>query len=437
MMRSLFSGISGLRNHQTRMDVIGNNIANVNTVGFKASRVNFQDMLNQTIQGASSGQGNLGGTNPIQVGLGMGLASIDTLFTDGSTQPTGKQTDLAISGSGFFVLSDGMNQIYTRAGNFDFDNQGNYLVPGSGYKVMGWAGVGGNIDTNQPVTPIKIPVGSSMAAKPSTSITYANNLSGDTTTPVDTAVPAAITVYDSKGVAHKVSGTFTKLAPDAAAIPPIPNNAWSFSPGTKTDTGFDIGPYTAPATSVSYILTFSNDGSFTGVTPQVMPATNPPTATPFSFSPVGANPVSITPDFASLTQFGGESTAQAVDRDGYAAGTLEQTTIDGTGTIIGKFSNGQTQKLAQVCLATFNNPAGLTKVGDNMYIKSNNSGEAQVGVSGTGGRGGFNPGSLEMSNVDLAQEFSNMIITQRGFQANSKIITVTDEMLQDLTNLKR
>ncbi|QJW48129.1 flagellar hook-basal body complex protein [bacterium BFN5] len=227
MMRSLFSGISGLRNHQTRMDVIGNNIANVNTVGFKSSRVNFQDMLNQTIQGASSGQGNLGGTNPIQVGLGMGLASIDTLFTDGSTQPTGKQTDLAISGSGFFVLSDGMNQIYTRAGNFDFDNQGNYLVPGSGYKVMGWAGVGGNIDTNQPVTPIKIPVGSSMAAKPSTSITYANNLSGDTTTPVGETVPAAITVYDSKGVAHKISGEFTKTATD---------NTWSFTPGATTDT---------------------------------------------------------------------------------------------------------------------------------------------------------------------------------------------------------
>jgi len=420
MMRSLFSGISGLRNHQTRMDVIGNNIANVNTVGFKASRVNFQDMLNQTIQGASSGQGNLGGTNPIQVGLGMGLASIDTLFTDGSTQPTGKQTDLAISGSGFFVLSDGMNQIYTRAGNFDFDNQGNYLVPGSGYKVMGWAGVGGNIDTNQPVTPIKIPVGSSMAAKPSTSITYANNLSGDTTTPVGTTVPAAITVYDSKGVAHKVSGTFTKLAPDAAAVPPIPDNAWSFSPGAATDTGYAItgGPYT---------IAFNTDGTFNNATP----------TTAFTFSPDGANAVSITPQFDTLTQFGGESTAQAVDRDGYAAGTLEQTTIDGTGTIIGKFSNGQTQKLAQVCLATFNNPAGLTKVGDNMYIKSNNSGEAQVGVSGTGGRGGFNPGSLEMSNVDLAQEFSNMIITQRGFQANSKIITVTDEMLQDLTNLKR
>lgn len=411
MMRSLFSGISGLRNHQTRMDVIGNNIANVNTVGFKSSRVNFQDMLNQTIQGASSGQGNLGGTNPIQVGLGMGLASIDTLFTDGSTQPTGKQTDLAISGSGFFVLSDGANQIYTRAGNFDFDNQGNYLVPGSGYKVMGWAGVGGNIDTNQPVVPIKIPVGSSMAAKPSTSITYANNLSGDTTTPVGETVPAAITVYDSKGVAHKISGAFTKTATA---------NTWSFAPGATTDTGYAItgGPYT---------ITFNNDGTFNNAVP----------ATAFTFTPAGANPVSITPQFNTLTQFGGESTAQAVDRDGYAAGTLEQTTIDGTGTIIGKFSNGQTQKLAQVCLATFNNPAGLTKVGDNMYIKSNNSGEAQVGMAGTGGRGGFNPGSLEMSNVDLAQEFSNMIITQRGFQANSKIITVTDEMLQDLTNLKR
>ncbi|MEG6585887.1 flagellar hook protein FlgE [Dendrosporobacter sp. 1207_IL3150] len=411
MMRSLFAGISGLRNHQTRMDVIGNNIANVNTVGFKASRVNFQDMLNQTIQGASSGQGNLGGTNPMQVGLGMGLASIDTLFTDGSTQPTGKQTDLAISGSGFFVLSDGMNQIYTRSGAFDFDNQGNFLVPGSGYKVMGWKGTEGNIDTNQPVTPIQIPVGSSMAAKPSTSITYANNLSGDAAT--GTTVPASITVYDSKGNTHKIAGVFTKTATA---------NQWTFSSGTQTA---DTPPITI--TGGTYTINFNTDGSFDSATP----------ATAFTFDPAGAATVSVTPNFTGLTQYGGESTAQAVDRDGYAAGTLEQTTIDGTGTIIGKFSNGQTQKLAQVCLSTFNNPAGLTKVGDNMYIKSNNSGEPQVGPSGSGGRGGFNPGSLEMSNVDLAQEFSNMIITQRGFQANSKIITVTDEMLQDLANLKR
>jgi flagellar hook protein FlgE len=420
MMRSLFSGISGLRNHQTRMDVIGNNIANVNTVGFKASRVNFQDMLNQTIQGASSGQGNLGGTNPIQVGLGMGLASIDTLFTDGSTQPTGKQTDLAISGAGFFVLFDGLNKVYTRAGNFDFDNQGNYLVPGTGYKVMGYmADANGVIDPKQEAQPITIPVGSSMAAKPSTKIVYANNLSGDAAN--GTTVPASITVYDSKGAAHKVSGSFVKQA--------TPDNTWTF-----TVTGVTAPDNTTEAVTPSpavYTLTFDNEGKFSSVNP----------ATGFTFTPAGtaagAANVTITPNFDNLTQFAGESTVQAVDRDGYPSGTLEQTTIDGTGTIIGKFSNGQTQSLAQVCLAIFNNPAGLTKVGDNMYIKSNNSGEEQIGISGSGGRGGFIPGSLEMSNVDLAQEFSNMIITQRGFQANSKIITATDEMLQDLTNLKR
>ncbi|MCX7779275.1 MAG: flagellar hook-basal body complex protein, partial [Negativicutes bacterium] len=149
----------------------------------------------------------------------------------------------------------------------------------------------------------------------------------------------------------------------------------------------------------------------------------------------------LTPTFntpgSKMTQFGGASTASAVNQSGYSAGTLDSTTIDPSGVIYGRFTNGQSQAMAQVALATFNNPAGLTKVGDNLFTRSNNSGEPQIGTTGTGGRGTFNPGTLEMANVDLAQEFSNMIITQRGFQANSKIISVTDEMLQELANLKR
>ena len=416
MMRSLFAGVSGLRNHQTRMDVIGNNIANVNTVGFKAGRVNFQDVLSQTLQGAAGASGNRGGTNPMQVGLGMGLASIDTIFTDGSFQPTGKQTDLSIKGQGFFILSDGANQVYTRAGSFDFDTAGNFLVPGTGYKVMGWMANNGTINTSGTITPLQVPVGTSMPAKATDNIDFANNLSAEALT--TDSFPASITVYDGQGTAHKVSGTFNKTATP---------NQWTFTLPATGVTGA-----TVPATTVT--LNFDPaTGAF--INPSAPALYAPPTVliTPTT----GANPFTVKLDFSDLTQNGSATTVTALNQNGYTAGTLESTSIDPSGVIYGRFTNGQSQQMAQLALSTFNNPAGLTKVGDSLYIKSNNSGEAQIGTTGTGGRGTFNPGTLEMANVDLAQEFSNMIITQRGFQANSKIISVTDEMLQELANLKR
>lgn len=537
MMRSLFAGVSGLKNHQTRMDVIGNNIANVNTVGFKASRVNFQDVLSQTIQGASSGSGTRGGTNPMQVGLGMGLASIDTIFTDGSFQPTGKQTDLSIKGQGFFILSDGANQIYTRAGGFDFDNIGNFLVPGTGYKVMGWkADASGNIDTTQPIGDILVPVGSTMDAKSTQSIVLANNLAADA--PIGTTVPASINVYDSLGNAHSVEQLFYKVAdnkwlvgtsvPDGLGNPSNRLKEITFSTNGAISSIKDVTPAAnwnqinvnglvlendAPGTLTSFSTTVTDEGmkthnlefrfknvdathwdyeilsdgvsvysaanqtaaaieggmplpsfsingstfslnydtvnagtTFTAPT-SVAPAANilsgyatstVPGAVTFTATG-GATPMSISINYSAIKQYGNEgiSTVTIIDQDGYPAGTLDSTSIDPSGIIVGKFTNGKSQNMAQVALATFNNPAGLTKVGDNLYAKSNNSGEAQVGPSGSGGRGSFNPGSLEMSNVDLAQEFSNMIITQRGFQANSKIISTVDEMLQELANLKR
>ena len=195
----------------------------------------------------------------------------------------------------------------------------------------------------------------------------------------------------------------------------------------KTDTD-------KPITPVTYTITFDSDGTYKSVTP--VPAISP-AANLIEFTPTGATKVAIAPDFSSLTQYGNETTVQATSQNGYAAGTLDSTSIDPSGTIVGRFTNGQSKNLAQVALATFNNPAGLNKSGTSLYTKSNTSGVAQVGPSGSGGRGSFTPGALEMSNVDLAQEFSNMIITQRGFQANSKIITTTDQMLEELSNLKR
>ncbi|EAX48660.1 protein of unknown function DUF1078 domain protein [Thermosinus carboxydivorans Nor1] len=420
MMRSLFAGVSGLRNHQTRMDVIGNNIANVNTIGFKASRVNFQDILSQTMQGASSGIGNQGGTNPIQIGLGVSIASIDTIFTDGSFQPTGKQTDLSIQGKGFFVLSPdgGKTEVFTRAGNFDFDRLGNFIVPGTGYKVVGWkADSNGNIDTDPSKrTTIDIPVGTQMPAQATKAITFANNLSADAAN--GTTVKVSYDIYDNLGKRYTLPVVFTKTG----------DTTWDYTISNTSE--YTVA--TLPATSVTGRLTFD---AATGK----LSSTTPPTVTTIDISyTTPAQKVSgIQLKFDQVTQYGGDTTLQIVDQDGYPPGSLEGVTIDPNGVIVGRFSNGKTRNLAQVALATFNNPAGLTKIGDSLYAVSSNSGTPEIGVTGSGGRGKLNPGTLEMSNVDLAQEFSNMIITQRGFQANSKIISVTDEMLQELANLKR
>lgn len=667
MMRSLYSAFSGLQNHQTRMDVIGNNISNVNTVGFKASRVKFQDVFSQTLQGASGATGTLGGTNPVQIGMGVGVASIDTVFTDGSLQTTGKQTDLAISGKGFFVLSDGIDQVYTRAGGFDFDTAGNFIVPGTGYKVQGWsADSTGAINTSSTAGDIKIPGGTQMPAKVTTGIDYTNNLSASDA--IGTTIVSSTNVYDSLGNPQKVNQTFVKESdntwlastavpnstvtaggltkitftkdgilkdistitvtpiptaavriPDGTATNPtlqlnntlsstnksvytvfdkdnIPHevqvlftntapNQWSYSVtdqanpnaaeltrGTTTYTGTSpTGSYSnfpisftlagttnpitinapspasqkdpkgtaggvlagvsngfanitalqlnctdtpAPISAVvtdsdgkthNLAITFTNTGAnkwgyviketlitpatassattigadvtgsmtydptngysplseFTAITGKTVaftivsasavapnyttstvaagtsPYTTGSTQIPLRFIPTGgADAVTLDMNMGTLTQYGGSS-AVVVEQDGYATGSLESTSINTSGVIIGQFSNGQILSLAQVALANFNNPSGLTKTGDSLYVKSTNSGEPLVGAANTSGLGGFNSGSLEISNVDLAQQFSDMIVTQRGFQANSKIITTTDTMLEELINLKR
>lgn len=414
MMRSLFSSISGLRNHQTKMDVIGNNIANVNTVGFKSSRVSFQDTLTQTLQGAAGASSSgKGGTNPIQIGLGASLASIDTVFTDGSFQPTGKQTDLAVQGTGFFCVTDGTSNYYTRAGSFDFDNTGNLLIPGTGYKVMGWpSNAAGEVDATKPISPIQVPAGQSMPAKTTSSITYKYNLSAGAAADATSSSTLTMATYDAQGIEHKVAGTFTKTG----------NNTWTFTPQTPTVTGDTV-------TGTPSTLVFDGTGKLD---------TASTTINAITITPAGGAPAyPITPDFSQLTQYGGETTVQAVEQDGYKAGALSQTSIDSSGVVVGLFSNGQSKNLAQIVLASFTNPSGLTKSGDSLFVESTNSGTAQIGKADSGGRGKVSAGTLEMSNVDLAQEFSNMIITQRGFQANSKIITATDEMLQELANLKR
>lgn len=425
MMRSMFSGVTGLRNHQVKMDVIGNNIANVNTVGFKKGRVTFQDALSQTMRGASSPQGNRGGTNPMQVGLGMTIATIDTIHSPTSVEATGNITDLAVEGDGFFVLSDGKHQYYTRAGNFQFDEEGNFVNTANGLKVVGWQfDLTEEIQNKSPqnVGPIVIQKGMMVPARATDEVKFANNLNDSDITPEEKdeyynyIIP--FKVYDSKGNEHELNIGFRK----------------------STENTWDYNIYGAPEYNITNgtgTLVFKNDGNYDKDATE--DATEDATGglNQISITVSGADTITFTPDFSQVTQFARETSIDISSRNGYPAGTLKDITIDITGTVSGSFDNGQNRELAQVALANFNNPGGLMKSGQNLYEYSNNSGEPNVGEPGTGGRGSISPGSLEMSNVDLSEEFTQMIITQRGFQANSRIITASDEMLQELVNLKR
>ncbi len=406
MLRSLFSGVAGLKSHQTRMDTIGNNIANVNTYGFKSGRTTFADTLNQTLSGASAPTTGLGGTNPKQIGLGTGVASIDTIFTDGSVQSTGKNTDLCLSGNGLFEVKNGQGTYYTRDGAFEFDASGNYVLPGSGLFVQGWMASGGTIDVSGPRENINIQAGKTMAASASKNFSFSNNLNADTET--NGKSTSTLSVYDSEGGLHELTATFTKTATA---------NGWSVSIA-----GDGLA---APATGT---VTFDTNGACTAFTPASVALTFP-----------GKAAQTITADVAtikkSLTQYSSESTVKGTI-DGNAAGTLKSVSIDATGTITGTYTNGVKQTEAQVAIAQFNNASGLTKTGTSLYQESNNSGKANVKTASALGCT-ITPSALEMSNVDLSNEFSDMIVTQRGFQSNSKIITVGDEMLETLINMKR
>ncbi len=465
MMRSLFSGVSGLKGHQTRMDVIGNNIANVNATGFKSSRVTFADTLSQTQTAASAPGDTLGGTNPKQIGLGTGVASIDLLFTDGSAQQTGKNTDVALSGNGLFVVKSGKDTYYTRDGAFEFDADGNYVLPGSGHYVQGWMAKDGVLTTNGGIENIVVKAGKSMAAKASEKITYENNLNSaaltikavngteaagtkataSTTSPVTLTmsdgstitqtsgtytvgyslpITTTVNVYDTLGNVHTLNLFFTKTEVNSTS-----GNKWTLSldsditKTTKTITEDDGSTTTLTLNPVT--INFTTAGKYnSGQGSTTLTLTN---------GALGTQSIAL--DLSTLTQYAGNNTVKG-SGDGNAAGTLKSVSIDQSGIITGVYTNGVRQSEAQIAIAQFSNASGLTKTGSSLYQESNNSGTANVKTAADLGVT-ITPSALEMSNVDIANEFSDMIITQRGFQSNSKVITVGDEMLETLINMKR
>jgi flagellar hook protein FlgE len=408
MLRSMFSAISGLRAHQVMMDVIGNNIANVNTVGFKSGRVNFQDILSQTFRGASAPNGGLGSVNPAQVGLGVSVAGIDVLHTQGNLQSTGRLTDMAIQGDGMFVLSDGQRQYYTRDGSFDISLDGSLVNPAIGMKVQGWvADAAGVVDTTTSTTNVMIPLGQRTTALATSTSTLRGNLDAGAT--IGSTASTTINVFDTLGVRHSVKVTFTKTAA----------NDWSWAAATDpTDPG--------TTTASTGTATFTSGGMLSASTGTV----------DLAFTNGATTPVSVPLDLTQMTQFSGNSAVSGTT-NGFTSGTLVTFTIGAGGDITGVYTNGQTQLLGQIAMAAFVNPGGLLRQGQNLFGESSASGTASIGEPGVSGRGSVTTGALEMSNVDLATQFTGMITAERGFQANGRVITTSDEMLQELVNLKR
>ncbi len=544
MMTSFFSAVSGIKAQQYALDVIANNIANVNTTGYKQQRVSFADLLSQTISSASSATSTTGGTNAQQIGLGVGIASTDILMTVGSTESTGVDTDCSISGDGFFIVQGGSEGKYqfTRAGNFDVDEDGNLTV--DGYKVCGWEqkNADGSFNTDAEVEPLNLYSDDYngnkkvIAANASTKATFSGTLDSSATasgsalnnigtTPTSWDKTTSVTVYDAQGNSYDVTVKWKKCyaedgttswywqasCDDGLTLSPSSGYVEFDSSGnlitdptsmtstvlsaaitgtnttSYTDSNISLGSglaagtysvsvaddgsgsytltltdpsgntYTAASTDGSATFTTSSgtvtlsaltSGSLTDGTSFSFDVTSTTTTTDFDTTPTltltpsdaGLTSFDVTLDFSSVSMTSSSSSSTSTSAwsnttDGYPAGTLQDISIESDGTIVGTYSNNQTQTLGQIALAVFANQEGLEKIGDNLYVTSANSGDFTAVVAGTSGSGSLSSGTLEMSNVDLASQFSEMMISQRAYQANSKMISASDECLQSLISM--
>jgi flagellar hook protein FlgE len=584
----LYSSISGLTAHQTKMDVVGNNIANVNTTGFKKSSVNFEEAMTRTLQGARGPVEGRGGSNPIALGLGAKVASVNTNFESGAQQTTGRKTDLRIDGKGFFIVQEGDSKLFTRSGNFNLDGDGT-LVTATGKKVQGWqatkkADGSMGIDSTTPLGDLAIKVGAALPGKSTDTVNYTGNLqqksgisnlsmsvddlSGtgtktdievsfsydkendkwfwkadgpgvigqgafqldsdgnikkgfpNETVPIQNAngvlvnspIAGQITfseiadvnnkktagymenafvtsseVYDSLGNTHTLGVKYTKLSEnvwDWEAIigdgQPTENSkgfvtfdsvgqingkylyanpadplTWPEGVGSMYFESGVVDPATGQVdygdVNSEYVMDGNGvikfNGEFVAGGPVPGQVMNQAFDDKVTFGPAadgsapppdgGAAPVEISMNFNGVTQFAAQTSVTLESQNGYGMGELETFNINDDGSIQGFYSNGYEQIIGKIGLAKFNNPEGLQNLGGSSFAQSSNSGEAMILTPGAAGTGGVVAGALEMSNVDLAQEFTDMIIAQRGFQANSKTISAADQILQDVISLKR
>jgi flagellar hook protein FlgE len=442
------TAVTGVRSHQVMLDVTGNNIANVNTTGFKKDSTIFQDLLYQTSQGATGPGDTRGGVNPAQVGLGVKIAAIETIHTQGAAQYTGNKADMMISGEGYYILRSGNTRIYSRAGNFTLDADKTLVHSGTGYAVQGYEMTRNTDDPMKydmaaDVSDIVIPIGTEMEARATTLVGIWNNL--DSTKDVYVNPPGTggieqtkLTVYDCQGNPYTMEVTFTKAATE---------NTWNWEVTFPDNVDDDGNPLLTVTPSPDGTLTFGECGRI------VDPLDGETISVNFS-AVSGADDGIIKLDFSNkafkgddyewatdslegVTQFAEASTVKAYYQDGYQMGVLSDYTVSQDGTIVGQYTNGQNQPIYRVGLAKFANPMGLEKIGDTMFRESINSGMALIDPAMENGLGTIAGGYLEMSNVDLTEEFTRLIISQRGFQANTRVVTTSDQILEEVVNLKR
>ena len=414
MIRSMYSGISGLKNFQTKLDVIGNNIANVNTYGFKKGRTVFKDLISQTTSGAAAPTATRGGVNAKQVGLGSQLAAIDTIHTGGSMQSTGNTLDLSISGDGFFQVADSTNgqngftnTQYTRAGNFYMDRDG-YLVNADGKYLVGAAG------TVSQVPMYKFDTGTTADANGQYPIL------DSTGTPTSFTIDGSGKIYDTADPTKALITTMTDAA-NNPMMEPDGVTPKEFELQVNSSTGklsVVMGSKTYPLegdTTTGYTITVNGKSITIDDTALIdsIYTERVQDGTTDKYSPSNQLRPIVIPTDAQSMSVGQDGTVQFVDK------------------------NGELQWAGQLQLAKFPNPGGLQKVGSNYFQQTANSGQPLLAIATESGMGSVNSGFLEMSNVDLSEEFTDMIVAQRGFQANTRIITTSDSILEELINLKR
>jgi flagellar hook protein FlgE len=474
MMRSLFSGISGLKVHQTKMDVIGNNISNVNTVGFRSSSVNFTDVYYQTTQGASGPNASTGaaGTNAVQIGLGANVAAISVdLSGTGATQRTDRSMDLMINGDAFLIVSSNGSTYFTKSGALDIDANGTLYCTTNGASVLGWqVDESGDIrkDTASSLQ-LMSPENSYSDPKATSSVTLSGNVDEEDPLVANGAsgYPISVSFYDNRGNLCTAKLSLTQIndtdtnkytvaitdimGSDGKSILKQQTTDANGNPiyeSTEQYIKFNDEELTYTVDEGTGVITFTgtlpelefngSSGEFTSVGAAGQDKLN----LTLNDSNTANNPYPTTGvniDFSGLTMYASKATSniQPSRDDGNAAGSLNGFTIQTDGKIYGVYSNGDSKLLGQIAVATFANPSGLEAVGNSMFAATLNSGEFDgIGVD-ISEVGKFSIGALEMSNVDLATEFTNMITTQRGFQANSRVITTSDTMLEELVNLKR
>lgn len=514
MIRAMSTAITGLKSHQLKMDAIGHNIANVNTFAYKNTQVRFEDLFNQTLQGATASTLYRGGSNPMQIGMGVRVGANIVNHEQGPIKSTDRTSDLAIEGNGFFMVSDGQNIFYTRDGSFGRDGSGN-LVNVDGLHVLGWIGEVADINQSDLLTPIHIPLGEEMIAKATSSALLTGNL--DTRLAVGESTLVDHYIYDSLGRRYDVEYEFEKTG----------INTWDYRMGVYNELegnrGFLVTPmryrlddnvpptYSLPApvgiefvdpgapgqplqinvvgNNIQVMLATNSGGDVTSTYQEIMDAINDdPGASALArvglaeinyrqeiasatggvitldndgvqgslefntdgnlllglsnildleFNPLGATPMRVELGMADLTQLAGLSDVLVRGQDGYGAGEMISYHVGKDGVISGVYSNGVLRDLGRIALASFVNPEGLMKEGGNLYNISANSGDPRIGFAGESGRGVIRSSALEMSNVDLAFEFTELITTSRGFQANTRVVTSSDEILIEILNMKR